>query len=255
MTSRVRSALERVRAEARARGWRRALRSGASLAFRRLVYARLDEVVIACDLTQPLDLELRTDLVVEEIGPSHLSLLEEFGRAHTSRADTSKLLAYLRNGYRGQIALQKGEMIGYVWSAHGRGASGYAHPTLARLGLALGPREVCSFDLFVAPPYRGRDRATAFYGKHLLTLRAMGFERAFGWVAPDNVRARVLYRTLGWKDIGRHASRLLFATFMISPRGIFVRNGRRSRTPFDFRPLLPFASLASLGRRGPASSP
>ena len=137
MIDRARRWLERRRAEAREQGWVAGLGTTARQLFAKLVLRELDEVLIACDLTRPHDFSGPAALELEEIGPEHLPVLEEFGRRHTSAADVSKLRAYLRNGYRGQIARENGEMIGYIWSVDRRVPPERTHPALRRLGFEL----------------------------------------------------------------------------------------------------------------------
>jgi GNAT superfamily N-acetyltransferase len=238
MIDRLRRLVEEMREEARAHGWLPALGSSARRLFERLVRRELDEVLIACDLTRPLDFSGPAALELEEIGPGHLPVLEEFGRRHTSAADVSKLRAYLRNGYRGQIARENGEMIGYIWSVDCRVPPERTHPALRRLGFELGEKDVYSWDLLLAPSHRGGGRARTFYGRHLQTLKDEGYRRVLGWVEASNTPARMLYSRLGWDDVGRRTSRLWFSTFLISNGRIFLRNGGRSATPYDYRPLL-----------------
>ena len=112
------------------------------------------------------------------------------------------------------------------------------HPALQRLGFELGRDDVYSWDLFLAASHRGGGRARAFYGRHLDDLRQRGFRRALGWVEASNTPARVLYQKLGYRDVGERASHLFFSTFLVTGRRLFVRNGSRHPTPFDYRPLL-----------------
>lgn len=239
LLSRIRRWLDRLRAEARGEGAWAALRRAGRLAFARLVYERLDEVLIVCDLTGPFDAGARADLELREIEASQAAALEVFGRAHTSDTDVRKLRAYLRCGYHGDAALEQGQMIGYVWWMDARVPPAQRHPALLRLGFELGDADVYSWDLFLSPACRGGGRARAFYGRHLESLRQRGFRRALGWVEAGNTPARVLYQKLGYRDVGQRTSRLLFSTFLVTGRRVFVHNGLRHPTPFDYRPLLP----------------
>jgi ribosomal protein S18 acetylase RimI-like enzyme len=234
----IRRRLEQLRADARGGGWAAALGRQARGIFARFVYQRLDEVLIACDLAAPFDAGTRSDITSRGIDASQASSLEAFAREHTSPADVRKLLAYLRCGYRGDTAFEAGDMIGYVWWMDASVPHELRHPALRRLGFELAHDDVYSWDLFLAASHRGGGRARAFYGRHLDSLRQRGFRRALGWVEAGNTPARVLYQKLGYRDVGERASHLFFSRFLVTGRHLFVRNGPRHPTPFDYRPLL-----------------
>jgi ribosomal protein S18 acetylase RimI-like enzyme len=230
-------ALARLRADAAEHGWAAAAGNVVRLATRRVLYRRIVEVSIYCDLDRMGDFRPAPDIELSEATASDLDELVQFARTHVDEADAEKLRGYMRNGYCGQLARIGGVLAGYVWSVDGTIPADRTHPALHRFDFHLKPGETYSWDLYLAPDFRGGGRARAFYGRSMAALRDKGYRRMYGWVAADNTPARLLYQKLGWQDISERASVLLFGRVLVTGRRVFVANGLDHQTPYDYRPL------------------
>jgi len=159
------SLLERVRERFRASNAERGpLRAAAGLSRRgvaRFAYERLDEISIVCDLDRLGAFPAASDFAMTEAVAGDADELARFALEHADAADAEKLRGYLRNGYLGHLARVEGRLVGYVWAVDAAVPADRTHPALRRFGFALDADEADSWDLYLAPAFRGGGRARA----------------------------------------------------------------------------------------------
>ena len=134
-------------------------------------------------------------------GPAELprlrSLLE---RTEPARLPT--LEARLSQGARGFVAEDGGEAIGYVFFVPGSAdETEIVHADLHWLPMRPKAGEVYTFDYWLADSARGRGNLFARSVQE--AQHALGYSASLGYVEATNTSALWLYRTIGWKEIGR----------------------------------------------------
>lgn len=205
---------------------------------KRFLYQRYTDVIITCDLTQPLPLPCRHAMEIAPIEPRHEPFLLDLARRAGARP--SSIQAYLRLGYQGFLTVRDGACAGYVWWTDADALPGNQHPHVRRYNLRLHEGEAYLFDLLVDPRYRGGGNATNFAIAVLRALRERGYHRVWGNVAADNLQARLLYRMLNWKERERYVSRRFLRRILYADRRLFVRNTQRDRVALDWREVARF---------------
>lgn len=228
----------KLKKELAGKGLRETLRHRVLPRLGALVYARKDEILIGRELAGPIRFKELADVEVEVIEARHVDELVAFARRTGSASPPDKMGDMLRLGFRGTLARRGGEIIGHAWWVDGTVPRELAHPALERFRLALAPDETFFFDLFVAEDQRGRHTANEFWGKTLVELVRMGYRYAYAGVAADGLPARVLHRTMGFKDIRAPEARLYLGVLLSVEGRLFLKNGpRRKPHNYDFRPL------------------
>ena len=83
----------------------------------------------------------------------------------------------------------------------------------------------------------------------------MGYTSAWGMVLETNTPARLLYRSLGWVDVGVHRTRQYFSRLLYCNGAWYIKNGLRSKPhSFDFRPLRRARESAAVPQSPPSPS-
>jgi GNAT superfamily N-acetyltransferase len=205
---------------------------------KRLLWARRRQILIRKDLTAPEPTSHRSRLDVERVGDANLEELRGF-LAHQQGKSAARLkLRYAQGaGHIGLLARQEGRIVGHVWVAPHATPPARNHPHVTRFGLPLKPDEGYMYDMYLAPEVRGGGRGTHFLAAAHLALRAAGLRGLHGYVDAQNLPARLLYRTLGWKDGGAVSSTRVLRLLMITDGRVFVRNFSWNATLVDYRPL------------------
>ncbi|HEX4804333.1 MAG TPA: GNAT family N-acetyltransferase [Conexibacter sp.] len=152
-------------------------------------------------LAKPLDdvvVPLRRGTVrLEPIERRHLPALAELNRERGDLEGDARFAADLDAGYGGFAAFHGEQLVACYWWCDARMPP---HRDEARLGLeiALGPRDVYGFDLYVDKRHRAGGTANDVLYQVETALRQQGFERLWGWVVAENRGARWTYGARGY---------------------------------------------------------
>ncbi len=146
--------------------------------------------------------------ILELEGPTIERTAAAMAEVDLARAESVRTRGAM--GTRGWAAEYAGEIIGYVFWAPGTDRSGAsAHADLEWLPMRPTADEVYTFDYFVVPASRGKG---GVFCRHVQQAqRELGFTRSYGYVYLDNRPALWLYRTVGWKELGRLDEQKLLA--------------------------------------------
>ena len=105
----------------------------------------------------------------------------------------TKIASYLSRGDRCFMAFDDDNPIGMIWWVDGMEVARRGHAQVERFGIALGPEDVYSYDLYLLPSERGGGAATAYFAAFEADLARRGYANVFGWVDERNREARWLY--------------------------------------------------------------
>jgi GNAT superfamily N-acetyltransferase len=153
-------------------------------------------IVLAKRLDDIEEIAVEQRLEIADLGPADLPALAGFNRRRCDTRATARFAAGLERGDRGFVArLGGGEVAGFYWWADRE------HPHLDRLGISLAEADVYGFDFFLAEEHRGEGRAVEFLHGIETRLRALGYERLWGYVRSDNRPARWLYSMRGYEAV------------------------------------------------------
>lgn len=161
-----------------------------------------EAILLAVDLTdpknrlRPKDQGMPISPLGAEVGGALLEVLSRDAPAEVERVRTR-----IRQAVPGLVAWDQGVPIGYVFWVPGSHGAAPIHPDLPWLGLRPATDEVYLFDYFLTERARGKGAlfVRATQERHF----QLGYRRAYGYVYADNTPALWLYRTTGWKEIGR----------------------------------------------------
>lgn len=146
----------------------------------------------------------------------------------TEPARIPNLADRLAQGMLGLVGELDGEIIGYVFYQVGSDDPGArVHPDLDWLPVSPRSNDVYTFDYFIPESRRGLGN---------LFARAVqdrqhqdGYVASYGYVYAQNRAALWLYRTIGWKEIGRVMEHKLFLKLaVVDDRLFFVRQYERA---------------------------
>jgi GNAT superfamily N-acetyltransferase len=133
--------------------------------------------------------------------------------------DAGEALRRLADGHFCYVTWTNGRLSSAVWFQEG---SAWI-PELDR-HLPLGPSEVYSYDSYTAPELRGRNIAPARGVQTTRLLRACGYERAIGFVLPENRASLTATKKIGVRAIGE------MGYIQLGPVRIeFIRRGNEKR--------------------------
>ena len=194
-------ALEKAQKHFRGRGLAEGARSLATDLKGSLTRER-EAILLAVDLTDPKNRRRPKDsgITLSIFPGERWGQLREMLRLDAP-AEVARVEKRARQGMSGLIAWEGEEPLGFVFWVAGSGAQPPVHPDLPWLGLRPGPDEVYCFDYFLKESARGKGATfvRAVQERH----HQLGYRRAYGYVYADNTPALWLYRTTGWKEIGR----------------------------------------------------
>jgi hypothetical protein len=146
----------------------------------------------------------------------------------TEPARVSNVSDRLSQGMSGLVAELDGEIAGYVFYTRGSDDPNVrAHPDLAWLPISPRADEVYTFDYFIPESRRGLGNlfARAVQEKQ----RDLGFAASYGYVYATNRAGLWLYRTIGWKEIGRITEhKILLKLAVVGDRLFFIRQYDRA---------------------------
>lgn len=167
--------------------------------------------------------------------PRLRSLLEQ-----TEPARLPTLEARLAQGAQGFVAEEDGRALGYVFYVRGSDdETEVVHADLHWLPMRPKRSEVYTFDYWLSNEARGRGNLFARSVQD--AQHQLGFTASYGYVEATNTSALWLYRTIGWKEIGRVTEhRVLRRLSLIDDRVYLVR-------AFDRRLLLRWPVGRGLG--------
>lgn len=142
----------------------------------------------------------------------------------------------LQQGVRGFVAEDGGEAVGYVFYVPGSDdPTEVVHADLHWLPLRPAKNEVYTFDYWLCDASRGRGNLFARAVQE--AQHQLGFTASYGYVEATNTAALWLYRTVGWKEVGRVVEhRVLRRLSVIEERVFLVRAFDRrllGRWPFS----------------------
>ncbi len=150
--------------------------------------------------------------------------------ARTEPARISNVADRLDQGMSGLVAELDGEIAGYVFFTRGSDdPEAHVHPDLGWLPIRPRADEVYTFDYFVPEEHRGLGNLFARAVQE--RQHQLGFKASYGYVYAANRAGLWLYRTIGWREIGRlmeHKILLRFA--LVGDRVFLIRK-------YDRRPL------------------
>ena len=129
----------------------------------------------------------------------------------------------LAQGMSGLIGEQDGEVIGYVFYRGGSDdMSARVHPDLDWIPFSPKKDEIYTFDYFIPEAKRGLGNLLARSVQE--RQHELGYVASYGYVYADNRAALWLYRTIGWKEIGRiREQKLLLKFALVEDRLFFIR--------------------------------
>ncbi len=134
--------------------------------------------------------------------------------SRTEPARVGNAKARLDQGMKGYVAEYNGEIVGYVFHVGGEDdPSQRVHPDLDWIPIRPRADEVYTFDYFIAPDARGAGNlfARSVQQAHFDS----GFRNEYGYVYATNKAALWLYRTIGWKEIGRITEHKVLLKFAV----------------------------------------
>ena len=233
---------------AKDRGWKAKLRRRIDR-LRHVVYWRRTELIL--DGSIPPRSAKPGALQLYRIEPHHHAVLGEL-----NPEDARKFSIYLRNGYQGFLAFVGERPIGHIWFVDNQVSPERAHPAIERYRLQLGAGDVYLFELLILPDARGHGVANTFLGSVLAELRAHGYRRAYGCVAPDNTPARWTYQVFRFETVDSHVSHRFLDLVLWDDGRLYVHPvlyallhpAQRSRT-FDFMPLFSTPAASRVAAR------
>lgn len=186
---------------------------------RQLVLLRVD-LSLPAHRVRPKDAD--PSFRVLPYGPSELPRLRAL-LERTEPARLPTLEARLAQGAQGFVAEDAGEAIGYVFFVLGSDdPTEVVHADLHWLPLRPTKGEVYTFDYWLAEAARGR--GNLFARSVQQAQHEMGYSASYGYVEATNTSALWLYRTIGWKEVGRVLEhRILGKLSVIDDRVYLVR--------------------------------
>lgn len=199
-------------------------------------------ILLRVDLTNPKNrLRSRDEKAgfrLHDLTPELVPRIEEVLRA-TEPARVPNLTDRLAQGMSGLVGELDGEIIGYVFYRAGSDdPSDRIHPDLDWLPLAPRSNDVYTFDYFI--PERHRGLGNLFARAVQDRQHRDGFVASYGYVYAQNRAALWLYRTIGWKEIGRVVEhKILIKLALVEDRLFYVRQYDRAflgRLPGRLRP-------------------
>jgi hypothetical protein len=142
----------------------------------------------------------------------------------------------LRQGMSGLVALVDGEIAAYVFFVPGSDdPARTVHPDLQWLPIRPAAGEVYTFDYFVPESRRGLGNLFARAVQQ--RQHEMGFTASYGYVYAANRAGLWLYRTIGWKEVGRiKEHKVLLKLAVVGDRLFWIRQYDRRlicRVPVD----------------------
>jgi GNAT superfamily N-acetyltransferase len=253
------SILSRLSARLAAEGPRAGLTNLATDLSLRVVDRGREVVLLRVELTDPRNhlrprdrAESLRVLPVDRVTlPRLVTMLERHAPAQTARVRSRFL-----EGMRGFVAedTASGAILGYTFFTPGRDApGGPVHRDLTWLGLDPAADEVYAFDYFLEPSARGR--GATFVRAVQEAQASLGHRAALGYVYASNRPALWLYRTTGWREVGRiEEHRLLGRVALVEDTVYWM--AAHGRTPVRRLPA-PLARLArrALARPAPPEGP
>ena len=185
-------------------------------------YRQTREVVMCKDLMRLDPLPLSDGMTLREAREGDTELIHAFHERHRVDLPQRERIAwYISHGHKGVLAFVDGALVGYAWWSDGSLADADKHPHLGVYGITLGARDVYMTDAYVEPGKRGSGRALSLMRGAQLSLRDLGYERAFGIVAEKKVAAKWTYTVLGWQELRRQRGHVFFESIAYSNGRVF----------------------------------
>lgn len=222
----TRSKLEKLRKVWREDGPKGTVRKLEDELRHRLYEPNRQLVLLRVDLTEPKHRLREKDRAPEfRLVPFQASELPRLRTLleRTEPARLPTLSARLAQGVRGFVAEEGGAPVGYVFFVPGSDdASEVVHADLHWLPMRPSASEVYTFDYWLSDAARGRGNLFARSVQE--AQHQLGFTASYGYVEATNTSALWLYRTVGWRELGRVTEhRLLRRISVIEERVYLVR--------------------------------
>lgn len=158
-----------------------------------LPYRRLQFVVVACFLLEPLpELQPKIAFEIREFRSADLNLVRQMSRPSEAKAFARRLA----RGHVGFLALHEGQPAGYAW------ACTQIDPTLERVNLELDPGVVLFTDAYTAPAYRGQGVQKVLTLARLRRFRDLGYHQALAIIEVRNYPSLAAWRRVGAQTVG-----------------------------------------------------
>jgi GNAT superfamily N-acetyltransferase len=171
-------------------------------------FVRSELIVLLKDLDAIVEPRRPHGLRVEDLEARHLPELSEVNRRRGAPHADRYFEASVRKGFKGFVAYEGEEMVGYYWFVEGDADPPHPDIWLLGAGLELEPGDVYGSSLFLLEEHRGGGAAGDFLHRIETALRDRGYRRIWGYVEAANRPARWLYSTRGyrpmWKVVHRH---------------------------------------------------
>jgi hypothetical protein len=172
-------------------------------------------------MATPVEMDLTTFTPPRNIVPANFQFVEllpdELRNGKWSFVVQSRYVRALRNVNRGLriFALVKdSEVVGDMWAITPVPAT---HPDMDLLGINCKDREAYTFDMLIAPAYRGMNLAVPLQRSLHAQLKAEGYRKVYGYYWDENLPARWMHRLLKFKELPkRDISRFFFFTKSIN---------------------------------------
>jgi GNAT superfamily N-acetyltransferase len=198
----------------------------------RSLYSRHLELVLLKELA-PAAADPSGVEQAREIGAEDREILASFAARYNDALARRRLDVFLQRGYHGIFALDAAELAGYLWWVDRDDVP--PHPHLVQDGIELEPADVYAFEYFLAPEFRGADRAGRFLRRVEDHLVGRGYRRLWGTVRPENRAARWLYAVAGYEEVRSLTVRRLPLRLTVAG-GRLLRPGREPQTLVQLYP-------------------
>jgi GNAT superfamily N-acetyltransferase len=217
----VKGLLGKVETICRTEGLRSAVAKALLGSCRRAVrYSRSEFIVSEMELTTESRVSLKVRLVVRVLELQDRAAVAAFHRRHeVDPRQQDRVANYFDHGYRGFLAFDEGELIGYLFWVNNESPAAHRNPHLRLFDIRLKDDEIYGFDFYVAPRHRGESRALEFFDRAARLLAEDGYSKIYGFVDAEKRPARWTYALLGLRPIRTLIAHKFF-------RSVVVLNGR-----------------------------
>jgi len=159
---------------------------------------------IQSDLFKELENSCFTEITLDKIQASDWCF--------TTPSRRHKAIRNLKRGLRGFALIKDSQVVGDIWCVIPSGdGNALQHPHLNMLGIQPKAKAVYSFDMMIAPAFRGKHLATPIQRAVHLTLKAEGYSILYAFYWQENIPAMWMHRTLKYKELPkRWISRFFF---------------------------------------------
>lgn len=211
-------------------------------AFRRVanfLYYKYWQTKAELDLSQGFFTLQKHKLTIKEIDESNKDALIKFAQENfNNNMYVNWIFYFIKNEYRGRVALLHDEIIGYLWWwTHDQGV--HPPPEILFYNVKVKKGDAYGFNFFIAPQFRGHGNSIEFLSRHFSMLRSLGYKNSTGIHGTDSLPVSWTYRLVGFKETRIFPVYAFFGHRLVfNEKAVFLRNPSwHSRYPFEYRLL------------------